>query len=96
MIPSDVDGAAQEGTPFIPPHGTRRIAFVPKPAGFRFVHTHVTPGGDLNRGAYTGQAAPVYIEPGNNPGAYDVEVFLVMKEFLKFRQFANSRCSGYS
>ena len=38
-------------------------------------------GGDLNRGTYTGQAGPVYIEPKNDPGAYDREVFLVMKEF---------------
>ena len=36
MIPSDVDGASEEGTPFVPPHGTRRVSFVPKPAGFRF------------------------------------------------------------
>ena len=44
MIPSDVDGAAEEGTPFVPAHGMRRIAFVPKPAGFRFYHTHVVAG----------------------------------------------------
>ena len=82
MIPSDVDGAAEEGTPYIPPHSTRRISFVPKPAGFRFYHTHVVAGADLNRGTYTGQAGPVYIEPKNDPGAYDREVFLVLKEFL--------------
>src|SRR6516162_1522373 len=29
----------------------------------------------------TGQVEPIYIEPKNNPGAYDREVFLVMKEF---------------
>jgi FtsP/CotA-like multicopper oxidase with cupredoxin domain len=81
MIPSDVDGAAEEGTPFIPPHGMRRISFVPKPAGFRFYHTHVVAGGDLNRGTYTGQVGPVYVEPKNKPGAYDREVFLVLKEF---------------
>jgi FtsP/CotA-like multicopper oxidase with cupredoxin domain len=81
MIPSDVDGAAEEGTPFVPAHGMRQIAFVPKPSGFRFYHTHVVAGGDLNRGTYTGQAGPVYVEPKNNPGAYDREVFLVMKEF---------------
>ncbi len=81
MIPSDVDGAAEEGSPFIPAHGMRRVAFVPRPAGFRFVHTHVVAGSDLNRGTYTGQAAPVYIEPASNPGAYDREVFLVLKEF---------------
>jgi hypothetical protein len=81
MIPSEVDGAAEEGTPFVPAHGMRRIAFVPKPAGFRLYHTHVVAGGDLNRGTYTGQVGPVYIEPKNNPGDYDREVFLVMKEF---------------
>jgi FtsP/CotA-like multicopper oxidase with cupredoxin domain len=79
-IPSDVDGAAEEGTPYVPPHGMRRISFVPKPAGFRFYHTHVAAGGDLHRGTYTGQVGPVYIEPKNEPGAYDREVFLVLKE----------------
>ncbi|AGK56393.1 multicopper oxidase, type 2 [Hyphomicrobium denitrificans 1NES1] len=81
MIPSDVDGAAEEGSPFIPPHGRSRIAFVPRPSGFRFYHTHVVAGSDLNRGTYTGQVGPVYIEPKQNPGAYDREVFLVLKEF---------------
>ncbi|HLZ04299.1 MAG TPA: multicopper oxidase domain-containing protein [Bradyrhizobium sp.] len=81
IIPSDVDGAAEEGTSFIAPHGMRRIAFVPKPAGFRFYHTHVVAGADLNRGTYTGQVGPVYIEPKHEPGAYDREVFLVLKEF---------------
>ena len=84
VIPSDGDGAAEEGTPFVPPHGMRRIAFVPKPSGFRFYHTHVPAGADLNRGTYTGQAGPVYIEPKDNPGAYDREVFVVMKEFEPF------------
>ena len=81
MIPSDVDGAAEEGTPFVPAHGMQRISFVPRPSGFRFYHTHVVAGADLNRGTYTGQAGPVYIEPKNNAGAYDREIFLVMKEF---------------
>ena len=81
MIPSDVDGAAEEGSPFVPAHGKSRIAFVPKPSGFRFYHTHVVAGADLNRGTYTGQAGPLYIEPMSNPGAYDREIFLVLKEF---------------
>jgi FtsP/CotA-like multicopper oxidase with cupredoxin domain len=81
MIPSDVDGAAEEGTPFVPARGMRRVSFVPKPSGFRFYHTHVIAGADLNRGTYTGQSGPVYIEPKNEPGAYDQEIFLVMKEF---------------
>lgn len=81
MVPSDVDGAAEEGTPFIAPHGMRRISFTPRPAGFRFYHTHVFAGADLNRGTYTGQAGAVYIEPAKNPGTYDREVFLILKEF---------------
>jgi FtsP/CotA-like multicopper oxidase with cupredoxin domain len=80
-IPSEVDGAAEEGSPFVPPHGTLRVAFTPKPAGFRYVHSHVFAGGDLTRGTFSGQAAPVYIEPAANSGAYDREVFLVLKEF---------------
>ena len=80
-IPSDVDGAAEEGTPFIPPHGSRRISFVPRPSGFRFYHTHVRAGADLSLGQYSGLVGPVYIEPKNNPGRYDREVFLTLKEF---------------
>jgi FtsP/CotA-like multicopper oxidase with cupredoxin domain len=30
-LPVDVDGAAEEGTPFIPARGMRRISFVPGP-----------------------------------------------------------------
>jgi hypothetical protein len=32
MIPSDVDGAAEEGAPFIPARGMRQVVFVPRPA----------------------------------------------------------------
>jgi FtsP/CotA-like multicopper oxidase with cupredoxin domain len=77
----DIDGAAEEGTPSILPSSSRRISLVPQPAGLRFYHTHVRAGGDLNRGQYTGQVGPVYIEPKNNPGRYDKEVFLTLKEF---------------
>ncbi len=55
IIPTDVDGAAEEGTPYVPAHGMRRLTLTPKPAGFRFYHTHVVAEGDLNRGTYTGQ-----------------------------------------
>ena len=59
MIPSDVDGAAEEGSPFLPAHGMRRISFKPKPSGFRFYHTHVAAGSDLNRAAPArGRACP--------------------------------------
>ena len=81
FLPTDVDGAAQEGTPFIPAHGMRRIVFTPRPAGFRFYHTHNRGGADLHGGQYSGQVGPVYIEPKQEPGRYDREAFLVLKEF---------------
>jgi FtsP/CotA-like multicopper oxidase with cupredoxin domain len=81
MVPTDVDGASEEGTPFIPAHGKRRIAFTPKPAGFRFYHTHNRAGANLSAGQYCGEVGPVYIEPRHEPGSHDREVFLVLKEF---------------
>src|SRR5712692_5685714 len=80
-VSADVDGAAEEGTPFIPAHGKRRIAFTPGPAGLRFYHTHNRAGANLAAGQYGGEVGPVYIEPKHEPGRYDREVFLVLKEF---------------
>jgi len=81
LVSPNVDGAAEEGTPFIPARGMRRIVFTPRPAGFRFYHTHNRAGADLYSGQYSGQVGPVYIEPRHEPGSYDREVFLVLKEF---------------
>lgn len=80
-VPVDVDGSAEEGTPFIPAHGMRQISFLPGPSGFRFYHTHLTPGADLSGGQYSGLVGPVYIEPKHQSVAYDREVFLTLKEF---------------
>jgi FtsP/CotA-like multicopper oxidase with cupredoxin domain len=81
QVPVDVDGAAEEGTPFIPAHGQRRLQFTPQPSGLRFYHTHNRAGANLAAGQYSGQVGPVYIEPRENPGRYDREVFLTLKEF---------------
>lgn len=81
IVPVDVDGSAEEGTPYIPAHGRRRISFVPRPAGYRFYHTHNRAGADLSAGQYSGQVGRVYIESEREPGNYDREVFLVLKEF---------------
>ncbi|WP_411088060.1 multicopper oxidase domain-containing protein [Streptomyces sp. 061-3] len=35
-VPAAIDGSSEEGTPFIPAHGMRRLSFIPGPAGFRF------------------------------------------------------------
>jgi FtsP/CotA-like multicopper oxidase with cupredoxin domain len=80
-VPVDMDGVSEEGTPFIPAHGMRCIAFTSGPAGLRFYHTHLTPGADLSGGQYGGQVGTVYIEPKHEAGRYDREVFLMLKEF---------------
>jgi FtsP/CotA-like multicopper oxidase with cupredoxin domain len=80
-ISTDVDGAAEEGTPFIPAHGKRRITFTPNPSGLRFYHTLNRAGANLYAGQYSGEVGPVYIEPRHNPDGYDREVLLVLKEF---------------
>ena len=83
-LPDSVDGADEEHTPPVPAHGHRRIVFTPNPAGLRFYHTHVRAGADLSLGLYNGLAGPVYIDPKNDPGAYDREVFLTLKEFMPY------------
>src|SRR5450432_55485 len=81
FVPVEVDGAAEEGTPYIPARGMRREVFVPKPAGLRFYHSHLVAGADLSAGQYSGQVGPVYIEPAIPRAHHEREEFIVLKEF---------------
>ena len=56
-FPRTVDGAAEEKSLAVPAHGHIRYRLTPRPAGARWVHTHVMPMSDLSRGTYTGQFA---------------------------------------
>jgi FtsP/CotA-like multicopper oxidase with cupredoxin domain len=78
FVPSEVDGSAEEGTPFIPPNGSQRYSFIARPSGTRWYHTHVSAGRNLNRSTYTGQFGMLYIEPKNDPGRYDRETLLCL------------------
>jgi FtsP/CotA-like multicopper oxidase with cupredoxin domain len=80
-IPSEVDGSLEEGTPAVPAHGRRRYSFRATPSGTRWYHTHTMAGRNLKRAAYTGQFGFLYVEPKNDPGGYDQEVFLALKEW---------------
>ncbi len=84
FVPSNVDGAEEEGTPPVPPHGRRRYEFAAKPAGSRWYHSHTEAMMDLHRGAYTGQFGFLMIDAANNPGVYDQEVFLALHEWQPF------------
>jgi FtsP/CotA-like multicopper oxidase with cupredoxin domain len=71
----------EEGTPPIPAGGRARYTFVPRPAGFRWYHTHVFAGKDLRKGQYTGQHGFLLIEPRDQPAPYDQEIFLALHDW---------------
>ena len=84
LIPPEVDGAAEEGTPMVEPHARRRYQFTPGPAGSRWYHSHAMAMDDLHKGAYTGQFGFVYVDGGNDPGNYDQELFLSLRDWDPF------------
>ena len=84
FIPAEVDGTEEEGTPPVPPNGRRRYRFTPKPAGTRWYHSHAMAGSDLHQGTYTGQFGFLMIDAGNDPGRYDQEVFLALRDWEPF------------
>jgi FtsP/CotA-like multicopper oxidase with cupredoxin domain len=84
LIPSDVDGTEEEGSPLVPAHGRRRFQLTPRPAGTRWYHSHAMAMDDLHKGAYTGQFGFVYVDGGNDPGQYDQELFLALRDWEPF------------
>jgi FtsP/CotA-like multicopper oxidase with cupredoxin domain len=84
VIPSEVDGVEEEATPFVPPRGRRRYQFTPGPSGTRWYHSHAMANDDLHQGTYTGQFGFLYIDSGNDPGAYDQEHFLALRDWEPF------------
>jgi FtsP/CotA-like multicopper oxidase with cupredoxin domain len=81
FLPSDVDGAMEEGTPHVTPGGKARYTFTPRPSGFRWYHTHTFAGHDMKKAAYTGQHGFLFIEPRENPARYDQEFFLALHDW---------------
>jgi FtsP/CotA-like multicopper oxidase with cupredoxin domain len=81
FLPAEIDGATEEGTPPIAPGETARYTLTPRPAGFRWYHTHTMAMGDLTRAQYGGQHGPLLVEPRDNPGRYDREFFLTLHDW---------------
>ncbi|MFC3712970.1 multicopper oxidase family protein [Sphingoaurantiacus capsulatus] len=77
-IPSDVDGAEEEGTPPVPPFGTYRFEMTPNPAGTHWYHTHMMGAKALMFGPYSGLFGFVIVEDGSDAGAYDQEVLVAL------------------
>lgn len=81
LVPANVDGAMEERSLAVPAHGTLNYLLVPQPAGARYVHSHAMAGHDLTRGTYSGQFGFVYVEPNDDPGRYDQEIFLSIHQW---------------
>lgn len=81
FTPPDADGAIEEGTLPIEPGSTARYSFTPRPAGFRWYHTHVMAMNDFTRGQYSGQHGFILVEPREDPARYDQELFLALHDW---------------
>jgi FtsP/CotA-like multicopper oxidase with cupredoxin domain len=76
-VPSNVDGAMEEGSPIVRRGGgTRRYTFTPKPTGTRWYHSHDVAKTDLTRSIYSGMYGFLIVEPANERALYDQEVLL--------------------
>jgi FtsP/CotA-like multicopper oxidase with cupredoxin domain len=75
-LPSEADGAMEEGSPMVERGGTRRYTFTAKPTGTRWYHSHNVAGTDLTRSLYAGLYGFLIVEPASDPGHYDQEVLL--------------------
>ena len=78
---SEMDGSMEQGSPMIPPGATFVYEFTPRPAGFRWYHTHSFAGHNLKRGLYTGQFGCFYLLSKRDPGNYDQELFLTLHDW---------------
>jgi len=81
FLPSNIDGAMEEGTPMIAPGASVRYSLTPQPAGFRWYHTHTFAGKNLTKAQYGGLHGFLLIEPLQNPAPYDREVFLALHDW---------------
>jgi FtsP/CotA-like multicopper oxidase with cupredoxin domain len=105
-IPSDVDGAIEEGTPAVLAGTHRRYSFTPDPPGTRWYHSHGMAERNLKRSTYSGQFGVCIVEGADDRADYDLEVPILLKEFepyfrrdgpldVEFRSFSiNGRLAG--
>jgi len=84
LIPPEVDGTEEEGSPYVPPHGRKRFELTPSPAGVRWYHSHAMAMDDLHKGSFTGQFGFLYVEGASDPGHYDQEHFLALRDWEPF------------
>jgi FtsP/CotA-like multicopper oxidase with cupredoxin domain len=89
-----LDGTEEEGSLSVQAHSRVRYRLPPQTAGSYYVHSHAMAHHDLAAGMYGGQFAFVYVEPKQDAGHYDREIFLTSHEwephFVNMMQEARS------
>ena len=76
-----MDGTAEEESLFVEPGGRLRYTLPGQTAGSYYVHSHAMAHHDMNAGMYGGQFAYVYVQPKQDAGDYDREIFLTSHEW---------------
>ena len=84
LVPSEVDGAEEEGTPMVPPHGRRRYPVHPAPGRHALVSHTPWPDWTCTEAHTPDSTGFLMVESGNNPGNYDQEVFLALRDWEPF------------
>jgi FtsP/CotA-like multicopper oxidase with cupredoxin domain len=82
IIPSDQDGASEEGSPIIEFGKSLTYSYVAKPSGTRWYHSHAMAMADLNKSTYSGEFGFLIVDPAaGDPGRYDREVLLAARHW---------------
>src|SRR5580698_8323246 len=79
-VDARVDGTAEENSFGVAPYSRLACEVPGRTAGAYYLHSHAMAHHDLAAGTYSGQFAFVYVDPHQNPGRYDKEVFLTSHE----------------
>lgn len=81
QVPALLDGTAEEGSLSVPAGKKLRYTLPPQRPGLFYVHSHAMTCHDMERGLYSGQFAPVYVQPRRDAGDYDREIFWTSHEW---------------
>jgi FtsP/CotA-like multicopper oxidase with cupredoxin domain len=88
------DGTEEEDSLSVPAHSRVSYTLPPQTSGSYYVHSHAMACHDLSAGMYSGQFAFVHVEPKQDAGCYDREIFLTSHEweprFVNMTQEARS------
>lgn len=77
FLPSEQDGAVEEGSPIILPGQSLTYSFTPRPLGTRWYHSHAMAMTDLTKSTYSGEFGFLIVEPASpDAGRFDREVLL--------------------